>query len=250
MQSVLIVCLHGFLGRGEDWDSLKSTIRKNIPYVKIDFWCPSLLNGSSHLGPEILFKDWPEKFVNELSQFEYQKCILMGYSMGGRLALNTLAKFPEKFNSAIFLSTNPMVLNIDQAKERRQQDQDWIKKILKLEWSTLIKEWDQQNLFAGDKVHPQRREEDYSRKSLAQALQNWSIVHHQLSLNEISKIKVPSLWVMGEQDVKYVAILKHLQDKGLPADGLILPDCGHRIIIGEQTNLKDKLIEFIEKTLK
>ena len=107
MSDYLFVCLHGFLGKGEDWETFKSSIKEGLPQKQIEFWCPSLLSGDSPLGPELPFFEWPERLHRELDKFHYRKCILVGYSMGGRLALSAFIHKPEKFTAAIFFIDQP-----------------------------------------------------------------------------------------------------------------------------------------------
>ena len=129
------------------------------------------------------------------------------------------------------------MLKVEDMEKRRQSDLEWSKKFIQMDWPNLMKEWNQQEVFASEGTHPKREEGDYSRKALAQALQNWSVTEHPFSLADLTQLTVPSLWVAGANDHKFVAILNNLKAKNLPAEFLILDDCGHRIGLSKNPEL-------------
>ncbi|HMR64804.1 MAG TPA: alpha/beta fold hydrolase, partial [Anaerolineae bacterium] len=101
-----IICLHGFMGNGADW----------LPLVKPwadRFYCllPDLPGHGRHLSRSLAEPLTFDRLADELAKFgeslNLAQVGLLGYSLGGRLALYTALKHPAKFASLILESANP-----------------------------------------------------------------------------------------------------------------------------------------------
>ena len=95
MSKCLISCLHGFLGLGKDWGPFNESLIEELITESPDFWCPDLLTADSKLNPQYLFSEWSQKFNETVKAKAYDKNILIGYSMGGRLALHAVFRKPR-----------------------------------------------------------------------------------------------------------------------------------------------------------
>ena len=145
--------------------------------------------------------------------------ILLGYSMGGRLALQLLEE--RKYRCAVIVSAG---LNTHD-EERRKRDEEWAKRFESDDWAALMRDWNAQPVFGGHLL--ERREEDYDRGELARELREWSPA--VLAPPRLERIETPVLWVAGERDVKYAQIAKRAVER-LPNGGIwICPDAGHRV---------------------
>lgn len=249
MSDFLFVFLHGFLGKGEDGKPLLESLAQKWPKYKIETWCPSLLSGDSPIGPQNHFNSWPLSFNKGLEKFNFHRCIIIGYSMGGRLALNAVRHFPKHINGAILLSTHPVALPPQVVEIRSERDRTWRDKFLKQDWSELIQEWNQQEVFAGETQHPVRRESDFSREALALALQNWSVLEQNLTWEDIKSLEIPCLWMAGAKDEKYVQTIEVMKAQGLPGSFSILPGRGHRIGFELDSHLLADLHNFLDPIL-
>jgi len=245
MEKTLIVGLHGFLGKGQDWKPLSEAVRKEAYLLNLEFWFPDLLTPRSTLSPDLSFSTWIQKFSNELDHMEYNRCVLMGYSMGGRLALHALIKHPRLFDGAIFFSTNPLPPPDEEMESRRKNDEDWARRFATENWETLLEDWDKQPVFAGEKCHPSRSEDKYSRRFLSEALVNWSLCNHEVTLNDLQKLKAPTLWFVGERDNKFLAIVNFMKQRGIPADFQVVQDRAHRLGFTDNPEIVEKLVHFL-----
>ncbi len=145
--------------------------------------------------------------------------VLLGYSMGGRLALDLLQK--ERFDKAIIVSAG---LNApDDA--RRVRDAEWARRFESGEWSSLMRDWNAQPVFGGHTL--ERREEDYDRRELARQLREWSPA--VLPPPRLEAIDIPVLWIAGERDAKYVEIARTAVARLPRAELWICPAAGHRV---------------------
>ena len=145
--------------------------------------------------------------------------VLLGYSMGGRLALRLLEQ--QRFRCAIIVSAG---LNAPD-EERRLRDEAWARRFEAEDWPSLMRDWNAQPVFGGHVV--ERNELDYDRFELARQLREYSPA--VLPPPQLELIDTPVLWIAGERDAKYVDIA-HTAVRRLPSAELwICPNAGHRV---------------------
>jgi len=162
--------------------------------------------------------------------------ILLGYSMGGRLALRMLEE--QSMQKAIIVSAG---LNAPD-EERRKRDEEWARRFESEEWSSLMRAWNAQPVFGSHVL--ERREEDYDRAELARQLREYSPA--VLPPPELERIDTPVLWIAGERDAKYVEVAKRAVARLPHAEMWICPDAGHRVPWEQPEAFVARLRAFIE----
>ena len=190
----VIWCLHGFLGRGADWDFLRD--------AGFDIRAPSLFAGDS------LDSVRPS-----------QEDILLGYSMGARLALHLMQT--HSVAKAVLVSAGVA----PPEPGRQELDETWAQRFESEKWDSVVEAWNSQAVFGGRKNPLTRNESDYDRKKLAAALRDWGPAVLHLNLRAIS---IPTLWVAGEHDAKYREAARRAAEQ-LKAELFVCPDAGHRV---------------------
>jgi 2-succinyl-6-hydroxy-2,4-cyclohexadiene-1-carboxylate synthase len=181
-------------------------------------------------------------FLGLPSDFDFlpkvQADALLGYSMGGRLALQLLESGAAAASAAVIISAG---LNApDEA--RRQRDEAWARRFESEEWSSLMHAWNAQDVFGGHVV--ERREEDYDRAELARQLREYSPA--VLPPPRLESIATPILWIAGERDAKYVNIAREAVRRLPHAELWICPDAGHRVPWEQPELLVARLRTFLE----
>ncbi|HYC92367.1 MAG TPA: alpha/beta fold hydrolase [Thermoanaerobaculia bacterium] len=162
--------------------------------------------------------------------------VLLGYSMGGRLALDLLQR--ERFDKAVIISAG---LNApDEA--RRQRDEAWARRFETEEWSSLMQAWNAQPVFGGHVL--ERREEDYDRRELARQLREYSPA--VLPPPRLESIETPVLWIAGERDPKYLEIALRAVERLRTAELWICPHAGHRVPWEQPELLVTRLRSFLD----
>lgn len=161
--------------------------------------------------------------------------VLVGYSMGGRLALELLQR--RRFDQAVIISAG---LNApDEA--RRQRDEEWARRFETEEWSSLMRAWNAQEVFGGHIV--ERREVDFDRAELARQLREYSPA--VLPPPRLESIETPVLWIAGERDARYVGIARRAVERLPHAELWICPDAGHRVPWEQPERLVARIRDFI-----
>jgi 2-succinyl-6-hydroxy-2,4-cyclohexadiene-1-carboxylate synthase len=162
--------------------------------------------------------------------------VLLGYSLGGRLALRLLEQ--QQFDQAIIVSAG---LNApDDA--RRIRDDAWARRFESQEWSSLMRDWNAQSVFGGHVL--ERREADYDRRELARQLREESPA--MLPPPRLESIETPLLWIAGERDAKYVEIARAAVARLPHAELWICPDAGHRVPWEQPESFVARLRDFLD----
>lgn len=211
MNAYHLFAIHGFLGLPSDWSGILPTNSLHA----IDLF----------QGPVIKFHEWADKFNLSITT---KKNLLIGYSMGGRLALHALLQNPSLWSGAIIISAHPGLKDSEDHEKRIVNDLKWSKRFQNEPWETLLKDWNAQEVFHGMPTF-ERKETQYSRKSLAEALEEWSLGKQENLKEDIEKLNLPILWIAGERDKKYVCIAESMQFCHPKSQTWIAPDCAHRV---------------------
>lgn len=236
MERINLFFLHGFLGRPQDW----SAVVEGLPSDDhLRCFVPDYFN-EVKLSPRNNFDDWASNF-----NLWVQSCvnssdrnILVGYSLGGRLAIHALMQNPTLWSKVALVSMNPGLAdeNSDGStqssprEQRLRNDLFWADKFSKNNWDELLKEWNSQSVFAGSLLEPVRLERDYDRALLSAALTEWSLARQRNMVPVLKQHCDKVLWIVGEIDKKYVELTSDLL-KEIPALKVTqIPDAAHRVL--------------------
>jgi 2-succinyl-6-hydroxy-2,4-cyclohexadiene-1-carboxylate synthase len=169
------------------------------------------LSGFLGLASDWDFLPWPHS--------AHEGDVLLGYSMGGRRALQLLEH--QRFAKAVIVSAG---LNTpDEA--RRARDEAWARRFESEAWPSLMRAWSAQPVFGGHELA--RHESDYDRAELARQLREWSPA--VLPPPRLEEIETPILWIAGERDAKYVDVARQAAARLPNAELWICAEAGHRV---------------------
>lgn len=163
----MLLFLHGFLGQKEDWKEVFSYLPKTLPIQAIDL----PFHGNTPPAEDII------EAVKELANGAK---ILIGYSAGGRIALELNYRYPGLFEKVIAISTKKSMQDPKEREARLKADQKWIELLQTTPIDTFLEKWYSQDLFATLKTHPAyipmlARRKTQNPLLLAQFLEQFSI---------------------------------------------------------------------------
>lgn len=209
-----IIALHGFLGLPSDWAFCEGAISYPVGS------CSSL-------------SLWAKKFNAQIKKEKKEKRILIGYSMGGRLALHALLDEPELWDHAVFIGTHPGLKDKEEKEKRLQSDLKWAERFLTEDWDSLMDAWESQSIFQNERIRPCRQEKDYDRKELASQLINFSLGKQEDLLARA--LEFSTTWIAGEKDK-----IHHNKT-------IVIPNEGHRLLITTPEKIKEIIFSECEK---
>lgn len=185
----MITCLHGFLGNPRDWDFLRD--------AGFDIETPPLDAVPPHGDT------------------------LLGYSLGGRLALQALLAGAD-YKRAILVSTGLGIEDESARAARRTSDEAWAQRFESEDFDAVMADWNAQPVLAGPALH--RTRDDFDPR----ALREWSSGALPPVASRLHELTIPTLWIAGARDTKYVAEAKRgaSRARGRVA---IVKNAGHRV---------------------
>jgi 2-succinyl-6-hydroxy-2,4-cyclohexadiene-1-carboxylate synthase len=189
-----LVFLHGFLGTHRDWIPVCSDL-PHWPCIGIDL--PG--HGASPFCETLSFIPPAPKFH------------LIGYSMGGRLAMQYALDHPDQIGRLIIASAHPGLPSQREKEKRIQADTQWALLLHQLPIDEFLRRWYDQPVFGSYKPDfSMRREQNISGLSSA-------LVHYSLGHQPMLKV-AKALHVVGEKDRKF---------RALHPNALVVPNAGH-----------------------
>lgn len=228
-----IVCLHGFLGNRTDWMSLELD-----KHIDADFHYPSLFSKRQSITP---FWEWAKSFNESVSSGS----LLVGYSLGGRLAMHAVLENPHLYRGAIIISSHYGLRNLEERSARLQHDKKWAERFMQDEWKHLISDWNSQPVFREDIHTFDREEKKFSRESLAHSLDVWSMGRQDYLKEQIEKLTVPILFIAGEQDIRYASLARTLNFSSTDSSVWIVKGAGHRVPWQQRSRFVKKISSFV-----
>lgn len=219
-----ILALHGFTGTGEDFEFLKSFSSGNF------FWeTPDLPTLSLPVLCEFLREKW-----DKLAGIPR---VLLGYSMGGRIALHLAREISwQEEDSLVLISASPGISDEREREQRQNADAMLAKKIeASASAGKFYEEWQNHPLITTQRRLPTPwRDRLLVRRSSANR-ENWA--EH---LRLLGTGTLPSMWenlgdisapkitlVVGDEDKKFCAIAEKMALRMPRSRLLVVPASGH-----------------------
>jgi 2-succinyl-6-hydroxy-2,4-cyclohexadiene-1-carboxylate synthase len=220
----VIWCLHGFLGLGADWEPLRlACAGAGLPPVR----APDLF-GAEPFGPRAgSMAAWGAWLAAHVAQQDPEP-VIVGYSLGGRLALHALLAPAAAWRAAVIVSAHPGLEHEADRARRRAEDESWARRFARDPWDALLADWNAREVFGGAST-ASRPEHLYDRPSLAAALRHWSLGEQEPLIVRFGEVRRRVLWIAGERDARYLA-QGRAAVAALPRGELrMAPDAGHRV---------------------
>ena len=156
---------------------------------------------------------------------------LLGYSMGGRLALHALLENPHPWQAAVIVSAHPGLENTAERETRRGADAEWASRALTMPWPEFLTAWDAQPALGGRFPRPSGAAGALSarRREIARSFVDWSLGAQQPLWQRLREITSPVLWVVGAEDVKFLELARRAVAELPRATLAVAPGAGHRV---------------------
>jgi 2-succinyl-6-hydroxy-2,4-cyclohexadiene-1-carboxylate synthase len=208
----VIWLLPGFLGRAADWKPFRPALaRAGCGTVRgVELFAPRLVrdglvrDGRTEplpLPPGL--PGWGAAFTATVEEQDPTP-VLIGYSLGGRLALHALVAAPSLWRAAIIVSAHPGLASTAERAARLERDEAWARRFETEPWDSLMAAWQDQAVFHGRSPSAPRREHDFDRAKLAAALRAWSLGAQENLVPALRTVTQPVLWLAGQDDHRFV----------------------------------------------
>lgn len=218
-----LIGIHGFLGRPTDLDVLE------IPGLSVR----DIFN-----EPLLPLKQWAQMFNHKVPP----SVGILGYSLGGRLALHCLCENEKKYSFAIILSANPGLKSAEDRALRLSNDKRWAEKFLIDPWDALTTEWDNQPVLKSS-IPPVRQEKDFDRTKLGQALTLFSLGHQENLRANINQLGIPILWICPAAEKAHIDGIS-LRN---PQSQMVIIEGSHRFFMESPAKTRNLIVDFLSR---
>jgi len=247
-----ILWLHGFMGSVHDWDAVVNEWGDRPSCIAIDL--PG--HGKTDVtGTEEQYAmpSTAQGIVQLLDALDIRRCGLVGYSMGGRLALYLALQYPERFCCVALESASPGLHTANEQDTRRTNDAALAQTLRSTNFEQFIEQWYQQPLFASLNQHlsfpsVMNRRLRNDPNLLARSLQ-WMGTGQQPSLwDALGKSTTPLLLIVGEHDTKYRQIASEIGDRHPNCTTVTVPNCGHTVHVEQPAQFLTHIRTFVQSS--
>lgn len=229
-----LLLLHGFTGSSVTW-APHCEVWREFTTIAVDL----LGHGHSDCPADPNRYDMEHCIEDLLALLDYlgvQRTAVLGYSLGGRIALHLALRAPERLWALIVESASPGIADADEREARRKSDATLAAAIERDGITAFVDYWQTLSLFASQTRLPVSACEELRRQrlsnsplGLANSLRGLGAGMPEPVLQRLEKVQVPVLLLAGALDTKY-AEFAHQMAAVLPYGKVeIIPDSGHAI---------------------
>lgn len=207
-----LIFLHGFMGTKEGMLDLANYFAKDF-----NVWGIDLPFHGKHQDSELT--SW-DQVIEELAFTlgRFSRPWIYGYSMGGRLGLGLLAKYPELIHKLIIEGAHPGLKTNEQRNQRKEYEAQVIKKMTD-DFESFLDQWYKADLFKLNDTDIQKllTVTPALPSAYAKALNLYGLSSQPDLSNCLNSPKLLAL--VGERDSKYRELLPN---------ALEIPNCAHK----------------------
>ncbi|MBI5972057.1 2-succinyl-6-hydroxy-2,4-cyclohexadiene-1-carboxylate synthase [Staphylococcus caledonicus] len=248
----LLILLHGFISDSRTYNNHLEALLKETNVLTIDL--PG--HGQDTTSMDVTW-DFPflTKEIDEvLALYKDYQLNLLGYSMGGRVALYYALHGKYKLQHLILESTSPGIEKEEDRMERQQVDAARGKvldiaglEIFVNDWEKLPLFYTQYDLDKDKKKAIREMRMSQQPHKLAKALREYGTGHMPSLWNEIHDIQLPCLILVGELDKKFVKTAQAMAKDISNSHVHIFSEVGHTIHVEDEAEFDTIVIGFLKE---
>ncbi len=228
-----VTLLHGFTQSGRSWREVISLMPPRWRFITPDLRGHGRTRtraGAAH-DMEASRRD----VLAIWDQLGVERSHLVGYSMGGRLALHIAAHSPERLLSLVTIGAHAG-LDDGGRRERLAADEELARRIESAGIAAFVEYWTSLPLFRGlERRSPAvqaaiRAERMHNRpEALAASLRGMGAAAMEPLWERLASLGVPCLFIAGAEDHGYAAQARRLRDTIPGSRKEIVPRAGHAV---------------------
>ncbi|MDR7077694.1 2-succinyl-6-hydroxy-2,4-cyclohexadiene-1-carboxylate synthase [Neobacillus niacini] len=246
-----LLLLHGFTGDSSTWTSFCSVWGKHSRLI-----IPDIIGHGQTELPEDLNRYQMEAAAADLifilDQLGIEKVDMLGYSMGGRLALTLAITYPERIRKLILESASPGLKTEEERMQRRMKDGELANFINKHGIQSFVDYWEaiplfstMNNLSAPIKESIRIQRLFNNARGLANSLLGMGTGSQPSWWEKLNLLNCEVLLVTGEKDEKFCMIAEKMQSGIKRATWIVINNCGHAIHVEQKEKFGTIVSDFL-----
>jgi len=246
-----LLLLHGFTGSRHNWGATVQALAPVCTTLTVDL----LGHGQTDAPAD------PARYSMAASAADLAALLavvasgpvnLLGYSMGGRLALYFALTYPHLVNALILESASPGLATAAERAARQQSDDALAERIEREGIAPFVDYWEALPLFATQqrlpaavrhRLHEQRLANQPL--GLANSLRGMGTGMQPSLWEQLPALTMPTLVLAGALDTKFCAIAEQMAQALRNPTLAIVPDAGHTIHLEQPAIFQQRVAQFI-----
>lgn len=271
--TITILFLHGWMGSAKDWRPITADLLNQYHTISVDL--PghgdtkeatgrkrrSNRKGDSHFidknfNPAYFPKNIAKGLSLWIESQDLKKIILVGYSMGGRIALLLAPLLGDRLRGLVLESAGFGISNKKMRKKRLARDKVTLTRLMNWPYRIFLNRWYQNPIFGCIQNHP--KYDSFINQKIRQIKKHTDLKPFALSLvctgngympHVLKKLpSVPVLYLTGEKDRKYSTIAEKLREE-TNVTHCEVSGCGHNIHFEKPADFLRLIKEFIQSLI-
>jgi len=230
-----LLLLHGFTGSARSWDGVRSELREHAELI-----VPDLVGHGQSPAPDdaaaYTLDACARDLVALLDSLDIERAHVLGYSMGGRVALHLAVTAPERVQSLLLESASPGIEDDGERATRVAADEALAERIEQDGIERFVEGWERQPLLAlADHVPEAVRAEQRAQRlrnnprGLANSLRGTGAGCQRPLWSALPTLGAPTRLLVGERDSRYCAIARRMHALVPDSDLVIAEGAGHTV---------------------
>ena len=245
-----LILLHGFTGSATSWHPYSDLLAADQKVIAIDL--PGHGDTDSLDDPARYSIEHTVADIGAIQEHLHllpAETIILGYSMGGRVAI--AAALAGVCRAVILESASPGLADDVAREQRRSSDEALAKRIESEGIASFISYWEQLPLFAGlqqlpaserQQIHAQRLQNNPV--GLSNSLRGLGTGTQPSYWQQLNSLQLPVLLIVGTNDQKFVAVAQQMA-QSLPQSQLhIVTESGHTVHREQSTQFTTVVRQF------
>ncbi len=249
-----LLLLHGFSGSMESWEPHRAALGAHFRTISIDL----LGHGGSdaprdparysmeHTVADLLALC--DLLLSPLPDGGRERCGLLGYSMGGRVALHLALAAPQLVGALVLESASPGIADAEARARRVKNDEELAEFIERKGVAAFSRRWEALPLFASQRrlplpvrVHLREIRMRNNPRGLANSLRGMGTGTQQPLHDRLGELTMPVLLIVGALDERYRAVAEEMKTRMPHARVEVAADAGHAVHL-EQPAAFDRMV--------
>jgi 2-succinyl-6-hydroxy-2,4-cyclohexadiene-1-carboxylate synthase len=220
-----VVFLHGFTHTGRSWQPVIAALGERYTSVADD------IRGHGDASERVPVS--LGAVIDDVLAGAPERFTLVGYSMGGRIALHVALATGERVERLILIGASPGIADDGERAARRRADEELADQIKRSSIEEFAQRWAQTPVLAGlppavlEAAHADRLRSTPA--GLARALRGLGTGALPSLWGRLGELSMPVKLAVGERDSKFQAIAASMA-RGIPAaEVVVVPGAGHAV---------------------
>ncbi|MBX6772990.1 MAG: 2-succinyl-6-hydroxy-2,4-cyclohexadiene-1-carboxylate synthase [Chloroflexi bacterium] len=246
-----LLLLHGFTGSAETWEPFIPTWGAHSTLIAVDL----LGHGRSDCPPDptrYRIDQCAADLLGLLDQLGIARTDLLGYSMGGRVALHLAVAAPDRIGALVLESSSPGLASPAERAARVQSDEALATLLEREGIAAFVARWEALPLFASQRRLP---------AAVRDGLRHQRLQNHPLGLanslrglgagvmeplyDRLGAVRAPTLLVVGALDERYRALGEEVAGRLPQARLVVIPEAGHTVHLEQPAAFGRVVSEFL-----